>query len=254
MSVRIWLIDYSSADLNQLGFRKQSPLQKYFEADSAASDEVRLQNYVRDVSLRYALSQEYPLRFDEWSFGKTALGKPYLTNWGFEDLKFSISHSGKHLAIILTSESNKTLSNVGIDIEPTSRARQAEKLKDEFLSEKELFNLNRLPDSELASVILKLWTLKESISKALGLGLCLPFSSINLEVSGQNQVQLISFADENLYEVSEFFLKSCEPKPGLQLAYCLQGQSYVDQAPQILILNFSEVLNFCKLMPILKYA
>lgn len=252
MSVRMWLIDYSSADISQLGSWKKSFLQTSFADDPASSPEVRVEKFVRDVSLRYALSQEYPLLFNEWSFGKTDLGKPYLHNWGFENLKFSLSHSGKHLAIILTSENNKSLSSVGIDIEPTSRAGQAKKLKDEFLSDDELSNLDQMPESDLASVILKHWTLKESISKALGLGLSLPFRTINLEVSSQNQVQLVSFTDNNTYDASEFFLKACEPKPGLQLAYCLQGQSYVDESPQISILNFYEVLKFCKIMPIQK--
>ena len=252
MSVRIWLIDYSGADLGQLESEKTSSSQD--NLDSAACSEVRLQNIVRNISLRHALSQEYPLLFNEWTFSKSDLGKPRLLNPGFENLKFSISHSAKHLAIILALGDNELLSNLGIDVEPISRSRQAEKLKDEFLSEAELLILNQMPDSEIANVVLKHWTLKESISKAVGLGLSLPFSSITLRVVGQSQPQIISFADNNLYEPSEFLLRSYEPKPGLQLAYCIQGPSHVDEQPEIINLKFSEVLKFHELMPILQSA
>ncbi len=254
MSVRIWLIDYTDADLDQLESAKKISSQDTLELSTAACSEVRLQNIVRDISLRHALSQEYALPFDEWSFAKSDLGKPFLRNIGFEHLKFSVSHSAKHLAIILASGGNPLLSNVGIDVEPISRSGQAEKLKNEFLSEGELSIVNRMPEQEIANVILKHWTLKESISKAVGLGLGLPFSSITLRAVDQSQPQIISFADNNLYEPSEFHLKSYEPKPGLQLAYCIQGPYYGDEQPQTTNLNFSEVLKFQKLMPILQCA
>lgn len=254
VSVRVWLIDYSCADAKVMRSNTDFGLRNHFELPAGLSSEVQLQNYVRDISLRYILSQEYRIPVEDWSFVKSKLGKPSILNLGFEDLKFSVSHSGKHLAIILASGSSDVITDVGIDIEPISRSDQAAKLKQEFLSEVELSAINRLNNSEGARLVLNHWTLKEAISKAVGLGLSLPFHSFSIKFLDSNTPQLFSITKQTEYNTADFFLKSCEPKLGIQLAYCVYGKKYVDQGPPILNLNFSEVLRNFTWGPSTQYA
>lgn len=86
-----------------------------------------------------------------------------------KEIHFSLSHSGEYVACIISD------SPCGIDIEKHSETRDYKKIVKRVCTEKELL----LIDSE--TDFYNLWTLKESVLKAIGLGLSLDMKAVELE-------------------------------------------------------------------------
>lgn len=101
-----------------------------------------------------------------------SFGKPELLN-DHAKIKFNLSHSGNILAFAFSKNAE-----VGIDVEIISRnIPNLNSLKLVF-SKKELEHLLYLRKERQADFILKLWTAKEAVAKACGLGMNLDFTKI----------------------------------------------------------------------------
>ena len=101
----------------------------------------------------------------DFAFG--AQGKPYLPDR--PGVHFSLSHSGDYVLCALSD------SELGCDVETPRRCDLA--LASRFFHAEEAAWLFSLPQAEQKAAFLRLWTLKESYIKALGLGLALPLDS-----------------------------------------------------------------------------
>lgn len=93
----------------------------------------------------------------------TEKGKPYSLN---TNKKFSISHSGDYCVLAVSDN------EVGIDIEKINTKHLV--VADKVLTPAELERFN-----ENVDLFFDFWTMKESISKALGIGLGLHFDRID---------------------------------------------------------------------------
>jgi 4'-phosphopantetheinyl transferase len=110
-------------------------------------------------------------------FGYGAHGKPFLE--GRDGPRFNVAHSGGAAlyAFALGRE-------VGVDVEPLARQADALAIARSVFSKGELAELAALPPERVAERFLTFWTRKEAYAKALGLGLSLPFTRVDV-ASGQ---------------------------------------------------------------------
>lgn len=126
---------------------------------------------------------------------KTVLGKPYLKH--FPGVQFNLSHSGPYGVCALSD------TPVGVDVElirPLVRD-----VAKRFFTETEQAWLSRRPPEEF----FRLWTRKESFTKALGKGLTLPLDSF-------------SVLDEVLYHAGTAWYFSSYPLEDGCLTLCAQ--------------------------------
>lgn len=98
-------------------------------------------------------------------------GKPILEN---HELEFNISHS-ENVVLIAVSRS----SQIGIDIEKISTTLELDSYRAIF-HESELKKFNQIFERKDSTEFFKIWTHKEAISKALGIGLSLNFNELAL--------------------------------------------------------------------------
>lgn len=112
----------------------------------------------------------------DFQFGKE--GKPYLS--GQPEVHFSLSHSGE-LALCALSAFE-----IGCDVETPRRVDLA--LAERFFHPEESALLFSLPQREREAAFLRLWTLKESYVKAIGLGLALPLDAFRILPEGGGYV------------------------------------------------------------------
>ncbi|MFC7310279.1 4'-phosphopantetheinyl transferase family protein [Streptomyces monticola] len=96
-------------------------------------------------------------------------GRPYLR--GFDQIDVSLTHTDDLIAVGISR-----LGRIGIDTEPADRVMSFELLQDHVCTFAEKKELARLPEGEQAAAMLRLWTLKEAYTKALGQGLRLSFT------------------------------------------------------------------------------
>lgn len=135
----------------------------------------------------------------ETEIGKTVLGKPYLKE--FPGIQFNLSHSGPYGVCAISG------APVGVDVELIRPLRR--EVAKRFFTALEQGWLERHPPEEF----FRLWTRKESFSKALGKGLTLPMDSFSV-------LDEVLYRDGTAwyfssYPVEEGYLTLCaqEPEP-----------------------------------------
>ncbi len=141
----------------------------------------RAMRYVfdRDRKLSIAASmliarglEEYGLREKDVVYGYTEYGKPYFRDYPF--IHFSVSHSSSMAAVAFSS------APVGCDIEYL-RPYDEDVAKMCFtLREREYI----LSSDDTAGAFTRIWSIKESFLKALGLGLVGGMNKFNVEING----------------------------------------------------------------------
>ena len=105
-------------------------------------------------------------------------GRPRLV--GGRGPSFSLSHSGPHVLVAVTD------GLVGADIEEAARRPVAERVIRRTCTVGEQAWLAGVGEADRSAAFLGLWTRKEAVAKALGLGLVLPFGSF--EVVGPDPI------------------------------------------------------------------
>lgn len=109
---------------------------------------------------------EVPLIFSE--FGKPGLATPH--DW----LYFNLSHC-EGLALVVVNQEGP----VGVDIEPGNRAGSLLECEKSFCHPQEIQDLP-LEGTERASALLRIWTHKEAVLKAMGTGLSHPPEKVRI--------------------------------------------------------------------------
>jgi 4'-phosphopantetheinyl transferase len=99
-------------------------------------------------------------------------GQPILAGTGYAT---SLSHSGTQIAIAMTDAAT-----IGVDIELSPPRAALRELADVLCSTQEAAYLALLPPAEREPWLLALWTRKEALLKAFGIGLKVSPSSISL--------------------------------------------------------------------------
>ncbi len=124
--------------------------------------------------LRKVLFEEYNLKESEYRFDTGKYGKPYLTKR--PDIHFNISHTHKWAAVALSDH------EIGVDIE-NHREIDPESLSSYFHPDENAYIRSFSKDMRI-DAFFRIWTMKESYIKAIGLGLQQPlaeFSTIPID-------------------------------------------------------------------------
>lgn len=119
----------------------------------------------------------YKINPDEWCIEVNRYGKPHLSMPPEIEWRFNLSYTKKILAISI-SEKYET----GLDIESADTI-VPDRIPWFLLSPSEVRVLNALPKGEQVSYFLKVWTLKEAISKCVGSGVFLDFSTLHIDIA-----------------------------------------------------------------------
>jgi 4'-phosphopantetheinyl transferase len=100
-------------------------------------------------------------------FGRQALGKPYLldNNGEPQTLRFNLSHSGERMLLAVGCR------ELGVDVEVWDPRHDPESLAGEILAPEELAHWQRLPPARRREAFYRFWTRKESLVKAVGVGI-----------------------------------------------------------------------------------
>ena len=134
------------------------------------------------ASLRSLLCGALNCRNQQLAFGASEHGKPFAK---VDDLQapiaFNVSHSGQHGLIALAPRGR-----VGVDVEERAPQRNLDVLVDAVLGPRERAEVAAASGRRRLDVFLDLWTLKEALSKAHGLGLSLDVSSFDIPADIRN--------------------------------------------------------------------
>lgn len=139
-------------------------------------------------------------------------GKPSL---GDGSVRFSLSRSGNVAAVAVSSD------DVGVDLERVDSAVDTFDLARRFYAEAEVIELKQLPERQRSLAFARMWTAKEAVLKAVGLGLSIALTAV--EVSLRSGKMQISSVDEPVRSTGPWFVQELSPPPGL--VGCVAGRA-----------------------------
>jgi 4'-phosphopantetheinyl transferase len=117
-------------------------------------------------------------------------GQPLLRGYGAE-LHLSLAHT-EELIVVAVSRGGP----VGVDTESLSRRASVEVLRATVCTPEESDTLQALPEDERGSGFLRLWTLKEAYTKALGHGMRRRFAAVGFRWGSDGRPRLAEESDE----------------------------------------------------------
>ena len=129
--------------------------------------------------LRQILSSYLSVAPKSLVFGYEKQGKPYLElSHGAPSLSFNLSHSNEKALCVVSLQRQ-----VGVDIEYVRPVSDLEKISRRFFTAQEHAVILDRPQSEQPESFFLHWTAKEACMKALGTGMHIPLSDVELTQS-----------------------------------------------------------------------
>jgi 4'-phosphopantetheinyl transferase len=144
---------------------------------------------------------------------RDANGRPHLAPEYGSALDFNLSHSGQRVAIAFASGRR-----VGVDIEWHDRNASLRDLVPQVMGAREAALLQALPDAEFRRRFFEFWTRKESIVKALGVGISYPLTELDIPMLPAHGPVRIATDPP-----SAWILHTSEPDDGYTLSVALAG-------------------------------
>ncbi len=130
-------------------------------------------------ALRAILAAQLGCKGDEIAFGEGDRGKPFVLVRGRPaPVSFNVSHSGRHGLIAIAP-----VGRVGVDIEERSDRPYLDTVIEAVLSREERSEIEGLSNDLRLYSFYRLWTIKEAIIKAIGVGHRLDVASITVPAS-----------------------------------------------------------------------
>ena len=162
-----------------------------------------------EILLKIALNS---IGITEYTIKHSDEGKPYLTN---NEIHFSLSHSEETVMCAISE------TEIGADVEKVSDIDM--KIAKRFFHPAEYELMTKLhTDTEMRDLFFRLWTLKESFLKAVGLGLLLPLDSFQIEIK-DSDISLRQNINEEQYYFKEYLLND-----GYRYSVCSLSPEFED--------------------------
>jgi len=164
--------------------------------------------YYRSM-LRRILADYAGIRADEVPLKTTPEGKPvWREPVAGVPLSFNLSHRDD-LAVLAVSSGRC----VGVDLEFQSASANYDALARQALSPCEWAMYDRLPAVERGPALLRAWTRKEALLKAIGCGLARPLASVEVTFLAHDPPQVVATGDPTEADES-WWLESWSPRAG----------------------------------------
>jgi 4'-phosphopantetheinyl transferase len=171
------------------------------------------------ATLRAILGGYLGLPPKQMEFAYGPQGKPALhARWAETQITFNLSHA-RELAIYAVTKGRE----VGIDLEWIEPGVDVEPLAERFLSAREKASLYGLPRDQAQARFYMLWTRKEALLKAMGVGLSAPldhFSVLGLPESAEVVLSLPT--DRGIPQ--RWSLHRLRAGPGYEAALAVEGK------------------------------
>ncbi|UNU73117.1 4'-phosphopantetheinyl transferase superfamily protein [Moraxella nasovis] len=132
-----------------------------------AQQRLILRQYRQDTLVKFCEN----LGLNRPTFGKTGTGKPICTN--IDTLHFSQSHTKEHYALVWTNDNSR----IGVDLESLDRKVNFSGMAQRYFSQNEQRYWQNSPNKVHAWF--EIWTAKEAVLKAHGLGIRLRLAELD---------------------------------------------------------------------------
>lgn len=164
-AIRLWLARFSELERPQW-LARATQLLNATELERVAAildPDTRAQHAVGRALIRLLGAQEAGCRPSELTVAVTEGGKPWLP--GVPGVNVTVAHTRR--AVVVASVSGAP---IGVDIEHPAAAVQPLRLAQRLFASQEVRAIRQLSGDGLADWFARVWTIKEAVGKALGVG------------------------------------------------------------------------------------
>lgn len=189
--------------------QKVSQIRKYIRTDD------QWRSALAELLLRDVIHAECKLDRDEIIFCEKAHGKPILND--HPNFHFNVSHSGDWIVCVTAPYP------VGIDVQLIKSV--SEGLAQRFFTAEEYHSIAIKTGKSRLHHFFKIWVLKESYIKMIGLGMNLPLNSFAVEVNNKTDHARVLYSSVS----DPAFLKLYDFVPEYQLAVCACEDIFTDR-------------------------
>ena len=164
--VHIWTVDLDLPEGGLPPMRLWLSSEECLRAGRFCHDVDRRRYLAHKGALRQILGAYLGLQPGEIRFGQDRRGKPHLAGPFRDGLHFGVSHSGSMGLVGI-----RRGGHVGVDVERVVPGFDWREVANTALSEREVRALGALPADQQWNAFFAIWTRKEALAKAVGLGL-----------------------------------------------------------------------------------
>jgi len=216
--VSIWFRRTAALDRNTVRAADQ-----YLSVEERARrDRLRFDTDRRDFTiahdmLRRALSRYADVSPADWKFATNKYGKPSIESSDpqVRALSFSLSHTRGCVACAITRDAP-----IGVDVQRIDKTQSVKEIADRYFSEEEALWLRQCSGDLRKIRFFELWTLKEALLKALGVGLSGSLTCVSFRLDENARIELSgpSSFDPHLWHFALF-----EPDLDVRLAIAINN-------------------------------
>lgn len=188
---QVWCASFSEHKDNIGTFQNLLSLKENFRARSLIHRHDRERVVLAYGLLRTLLAKYVDDMPADLEFTKNQFGKPVLSIEKYKSAPaFNVSHSGDFFTLVVATPNSK----VGIDVEQHRSIPDLLEIAERFFHPDEVKELSLASHPNQAVMFFDCWTRKESIVKALGLGISMPFlSNFSVTTLPSTQPKLLSW-------------------------------------------------------------
>lgn len=184
--VHVWAISLANLVETELNYLNSiCDATEHQKADRFIFDRDRYAYLAAHGLVRFALS-EYDSTYSpcEWSFHTGPHGRPEIDTHLGSYLRFNLSHCATRVVCVVSK-----IIDCGIDVEPIKRANDCNTLIEHCLTAKEKEWVTSIKTELQGGRFIQIWTLKEAVTKAVGLGLNIPFDELDIEITDMPRIR-----------------------------------------------------------------
>ncbi len=179
-------------------------------ADAFRTPELREQYVAAHAMVRTVLSTYASVAPSGWRYAYGSKGQPRLVGAPV-DLRFSLSHSGARAAVAVTVGRK-----IGLDLEEVDPAKDPLGIADRFFTPAETEALRACHASERSARFTTLWTVKEAVLKARGVGLGSGLGTVEIDLDDAGSVRSVTGPE------GPWSVRSWAPGPELRAAVAVR--------------------------------
>jgi len=168
---------------------------------------------LRNLLSRYLDCPPYDFVFSYGAHGKPSLSHPFEGS-----LFFNVSHTHE-LAIIAVRQQGE----IGVDVEQLRLLEDANAIARRYFTIREQATLERLPPADRMAAFFRCWTRKEAMLKALGVGLSVALSDVEVTIEADMPAQVLAIRGAASEAPIRWQLHHLAPAPGYVGAVAYQG-------------------------------
>lgn len=184
-------------------------------------DKSKLQHKIGVELSKYMISKKMKIKYGDIKLKVDEYGKPY-----FNGCHFNVSHSNNIVACVISDD------KIGIDVEYMKQ--RTLKISKYCFSDEEQWKFEKVCNEDKWDYFYKLWTIKESYLKALGLGFFKPLKSFT--VLHEN------FKDIHIVKDSQYKFKLFDIQKNYAICICCHGEIEIKSINVFSYLDFMNIV------------